>query len=284
MLIYALLLACVLAGNLFSVIMKLAERAGHNVLATGAVNYIVASLVCAGASAVTVGFHASTSTILLGTLNGLLFITSYTILSRALRSAGVAIPQIVARSSVILPTLVCVCAFNELLSTLQWTGVVLLLFAFPFVGTRAIEYRSIPRGRAAALLLMLFVLAGGQTVIIKIFVESGASQERLLFLLCIFGVGAVAGLTAIAAGRIPCRAGEIRMGTVLGLCNLVANLPLLFVLERMSGALAFPMMSGGGVVLAVLITWGVLHERLRTRSVVGAALAAAALFLLKLGS
>ena len=283
MLDWVILIICILAGSLFAQIMKLAERERMSVLATGAVNYVVATSVCAITAAASGGFGASVSTVLLGTLNGVSFVATYFVLIRTLRVTGAAVPQILMRASVVVPTLFSVCVFNEELRSIQWFGLAILLGAFPLVGTRALEYRAIPRRKVIPLLGVLFVLTGAHGVVFKLFAESGAADEKVVCLLFIYGVAGVGAVAAAGMKRRRVGAGELRMGAAMGICNVLAGLPMLVLLERMSGALAFPLVSGGGVIGCLLLARFMLREQLTRRSAAGALLAAAALFLFRLG-
>lgn len=279
---YVFLFICVTAGVMFTIIMKLAERAGLSVLAVGLVNYAVASFICLIIVAATCGLHASRSTIILGVLTGISYSVAYLSLVRAIRMAGVAIPQIAVRAAVVLPTLFSIYFFDETLYLIQWSGLAILLVAFPLVGIRAVGYQPVPARKAIPVLAALVAAVGAQGSLFKLFAESGASQEKVLFLLLVFAVAGIAIATVLVAKRVKWGAGELRMGIALGTTNVFTGLSSLLLLERMSGALVFPLLSGGGVIMCIILTWAILRERLRSRSLIGALLAAAALFLLGL--
>lgn len=280
---YAILFVCVVAGSMFTIIMKLAERTGLSVLAVGVINYAVASLMCMIITAATCGFHASISTVILGVLTGISYAVAYFALIHAIRVAGATIPQIVVRVAVVLPTLFSIYVFHETMYPIQWMGLAILLVSFPLVGTRAVGYRAIPVRKAIPLLAAIVITVGANGILFKLFAESGAPQERSLFLFLVFAVAWIATAAALFAKRVTWGAGELRMGAALGTINVLAGIPLMLLLERMSGALVFPMLSGGGVIACIVLAWVVLRERLSRRSLIGALLAAAALFLLKLG-
>jgi multidrug transporter EmrE-like cation transporter len=133
------------------------------------------------------------------------------------------------------------------------------------------------------LLGLLFVLGGSHGVVFKLFAESGTADQRALCLLFVYGVAAIVNVGVVWARGTSVGPRELGMGTILGICNVAAVLPFILLLERTSGAVAFPLVSGGGVVGCLLLTRVVLGERLSRRAIAGALLAAAALVLLRLG-
>ncbi len=280
---YAILFVCVIAGSLFTIVMKLAERAGLSVLAVGVVNYALAALMCVIITSATCGFHVANSTIILGVLGGISFAVAYFALTHAIRIAGAAIPQVVARVSVVVPILLSIYAFRETLQPIQWIGLAILVVAFPLVVTRAVGYRAIPAKKAIPLLAVIVISIGGNGVLFKLFAESGAPQEKSLFLLLVFAVSGMLTAAALFMKKATWGARELRMGAALAAINVLAGLPTLLLLDRMSGALVFPLLAGGGVIMCIVFARVMLRERLSRRSLIGAVLAAASLFLLKLG-
>ena len=62
---------------------------------------------------------------------------------------------------------------------------------------------------------------------------------------------------------------ELRIGLVIGLCGLLSFVFLLGALKGLPGLVVFPAVSGGNPMVVALGAYGIFHERLGAKGVLG---------------
>ena len=78
-------------------------------------------------------FHVSPSTLQIGTLAGLVFVSTYIMLIHSMHLKGVAIANAIARLSVLIPVLAAIFIWGERLRALEGLGALLALCAMPML-------------------------------------------------------------------------------------------------------------------------------------------------------
>jgi drug/metabolite transporter (DMT)-like permease len=288
----------------FAIAIRFSQKRGANMTAVAAVNYLFAAAFHAAASAAA-GFrvpHASTA--LIGVVGGGAYAAAFFLLQAFMMRRGVSVTGAVTRLSVLVPVAVSLAAWGERASPLQAAGIGLAVLSLPLLSlgpapaARADPpgLRSLGSGRAAALLVGLFVVNGLCLLAPRAFRQTEVQGEDALFLLILFASAALcacavwaaqearvrrAAPTVPAAAR-PALLASALLGIVVGLCNALASRFVVASLVRLTGIIVYPFYSAVGLLLTVAFSALVWKERIRVLEAVGMGLALASIVLVNL--
>ena len=234
-------------------------------------------------------------TIALGAVQGAQFAITVGAIYYLLARSGVGVTFVLIRLSVVIPTLVSLLGFNEILDVAAAMGLIAMLAAIVILGLG-------PVGRAGGgvtwdTALLLFVAIGvtgiGWTAS-KLFTEWRPESFRGTYVVSVFAAASlVAAFTFLGRRRLqPASelagleaAGRPRLGPMMltgllmGTANVAQNIFLIAALAVVPGSIAFPMTTALSVVLTTLagmVVWGERHGPLTS---VGIGLAVAGLVL-----
>jgi len=200
-----------------------------------------------------------------------------------MRWRGLGVVAALLGLSVLVPLSASLLIWHETLGAVQMAGVALALLAIPLL--------SLDQGAANGLRLTwpmalglgaLFVVNGTAWSIQKWYHTTGLSPERPVYFIYLFGVAALVMLGTWAVGSRRLHGASAAWGTMLGGCNVLANLMLLAALDRLPGAVAFPIMQAGIMIVAAgfaALAWRELPGR---PGLAGIAVAVAAVALINL--
>jgi drug/metabolite transporter (DMT)-like permease len=280
---YPLLILSVVVSVSFGHVMKWGQRRKCDLVAIGAVNYVVATVV-SSAIALTQSSEALTpGSWIAAIIGGTSYVVSYFFYSRCIRLAGVSISTTVVRLSVLPAVLASVLLWNERPGTVQTAGILLVLVAMPLLSRQS---TTSPAGDESGpvwiWLIPLFLTTAGGSVAMRLFQEVGTPGSRPLLLAVWFGVASVIALAVLRRQGLGATRDDWRLGALLGTINVVGNTALLISLHYLPGSIVFPASSGGGVMLAVLSAWLLWGERLSRPALAGVAIAVPALVLMNL--
>lgn len=249
----ALLIAIVCTTS-FSLILRGTQRAGQDQFAVMAINYLVASaagLACAGLRT-----HPSPLTLQIGVIGGVTFITTYVVIIHSMDVKGVAVANAITRLSVVIPVLATILIWGERPTSIQAVGAVLALGAMPLLsldkgnGGGGLTRKQVP------LLIALFVTNGGCLLTSKWFHSTGLSAERPLYFAILFGTAALVSLLCWGVWSRRCGWREVAGGVPLGLVNYATGIAVICALDRLPGAVVFPVFAAAGLAFtAGLATW-----------------------------
>ncbi len=300
-----LLALATLFSAAFSLAIRFSQNRGADMTAVSAVNYIVAALFHAAASAVA-GFrmpHAST--LLIGVAGGIAYPAAFFLLQAFMARRGVSVTGAVTRLSVLVPVGVSLAAWGERASSLQAAGIGLAVLSLPLLSlgraplphaAQGSDPRTPGRGAAAALLGGLFVVNGLCLLAPRAFHQAGVEGEDALFLFILFGTAALCSSAAWAAQAARARRAPVEepvsshaplrvsaaVGIVVGLCNALANRFVVASLARLPGIIVYPFYSAVGLLLTVAFSALAWKERIRPLEAAGMGLALASIVLVNL--
>lgn len=193
-------------------------------------------------------------------LVGVFFIGNFLVYSKSVHANGMGITIAAMRLSLLVPVLVSLYLYAEYLTTFEIAGVVLafssLLLLIPKKST--IKIRGV---NAGWLLLITFMLSGFADASLKVYKEDFSLQlnESLFMGMVFFGafiIGLI--LCLIRTGPLITKK-EVQLGAAIGLPNLYSAIFLIYALDGIDGAIAFPVVNIlivlGGTVLGIL-RWG----------------------------
>ena len=180
--------------------------------------------------------------------------------------------------------------FGERPGVMQLVGVALALVAMVVMnvgGKKTAADGKAGASKSGAFLLLLVLLSGGGSEgMSKVFDQVGSEAEKPLFLFYLFSTAAVlTGALALLEYRRTkkkLRWRDLAAGVAVGAPNYLSSLWLLKSLSAVPGTVAYPVVSGGAIVVVTLVSVLFLHEKPTRRQAVGLGLILVSLVLLNL--
>lgn len=181
--------------------------------------------------------------------------------------------------------------FGERPGVMQLVGVALALVAMVVMNVggkrKAAADKAAGASKSGAFLLLLVLLAGGGSEgMSKVFDQVGSEAEKPLFLFYLFSMAAVlTGALALLEYRRTkkkLRWQDLAAGVAVGAPNYLSSLWLLKSLSAVPGTVAYPVVSGGAIVVVTLVSVLFLHEKPTRRQAIGLGLILVSLVLLNL--
>ncbi len=302
------LLFAILFGSLFSVVLKICQRAQIDTQQVILFNYSSAFLLTllpillrmAGPDGVPPqDFSLRPASIGACVLQGVLFLTGFSIMDRCTMRCGVALTTASARASLILPVLLSWILLAQ--PAPSWLAVGLILAAMTLIvlpsgkDSSSPESSAVPqsRGKAALALIAVFIAFGLSDFTLKLAqhtVEPVSAGDSVLMNRQLDALTCVIFLMASIAGLVVCLvSGSFRKhkvgwrsllaGLALGVINIVCTSCSLKALSVLATGTFYPLYNIGIVVVATLIGVLFFKEKLRPLQIAGLAMAVAAIAL-----
>lgn len=221
----------------------------------------------------------SPQTLWLGILFGLMAAGSG-VFNLAALSAGplsLTTPLVGCIGGILLPTVSGVWLFHDASTPIQWVGVVLLLIAIPLMMNPKADRRISLKW--CVLTLLSALCSGAIGLLQKVQGHSAHSDELTSFLLVAFLTYFVIMLVLAAVSRrrevTPAPSGLSLKGNVpliallIGLCTATCHLLNLFLSNRMSAVIFFPLVNGISILGSWLIGVTLFRERLLKQQIIG---------------
>ncbi|MDP6038898.1 MAG: hypothetical protein QGG64_10135 [Candidatus Latescibacteria bacterium] len=267
----ALVLNIVFSIGFFHII-RVAQVKGRNMMVVAAVNYVLASSMCFGFSALSGNTALSQPTLIWGVVQGVMFIATYVLICTSMSLRGMAIGTAILRLSVVIPVLASVFYWGEVPSIFQVLGIGACLVALPLICTRA-EGQAVSQTRlgirGVLSIGLLFVGMGIASIASKAFIEADVPDAHTTFMGVLYGV---AGLGAFVSFILPTWRESwsgLGDGVKLAFVNVLGILTFLVALDEVAGVIAFPVQAVGGLLLNTLFAAWVWRERFVRRTLVG---------------
>ena len=295
----------ILCGALFSALFKICQRQGISTLWAILFNYITATLVSwvplfvgqatGGAAVVNPFAH---SWVWLAFVQGILFMAGFSVMSGCTRYCGVALTNVAARSSLIVPVVLSWLLLSQ--PAPAWLPIVLVLIALAFTALGGKQSSDTnggepPHGLARPWVIMLLVLCfyGISDFSLKVVQDSvtrSCGTDEALLQSSLSALTGTIFLTATVVSLIVavCRPKAKRpvyswkgalIGVVLGLANLCCTACMLRALTQLSTGIFYPLYNIGVVIVGTLAGILLFRERLCPLQCIGLALAIFAIYL-----
>ena len=248
-----------------------------------AANYCVA-LALSSAMFLVNGLHpASSLTIALGFVTGFLYIGGMYLGMTTIGRRGASIAVSASQLSVLIPVSLSVLVFGESLRTNQLIGVAMALISLPLLAAKigAGLDDSLDREILVLIIAQVFVQGFAQFSS-KVLVASGLSPERDAFFLVVFTSATLITVPIALRHCAEITRKDYAYGGVVGVCNLGGNLSILLALAALPGAIVFPFVSSGGLLLVTVIARLLFKERINRVNAIGIALTLAAVLLINI--
>jgi drug/metabolite transporter (DMT)-like permease len=243
------LFLCILSSTMILVVFKLLERFNINVVTAIVINYFTASVL---------GFLAgnrvdfaplSAPWMIMAMVIGFFFVFMFYVIAYSTRIAGITVTSLTTKLSVAIPVLFSIIVFNESVTFLKVSGMILALLAIVMIVYRPHDSKA---GVVTMIFLpaLLFFGAGFIDSMIKYAQEMYVTPgETLAFSTFTFMVAAVISLAVRITRRYPTRGVSwyktVAGGMALGLVNF--------------GSLYFIVMALGSGVLDSSVIFGINH-------------------------
>ena len=237
------------------------------------------SLISACVLLIWTGFgEVSTFTMLLGLAFGAITTVQGIAHIAALQTGPLSYTAVIISFSTLIPALSGVLFFEETLSLWQIIGIVLMLISFLLAGEKKTDDRR-ANFKWLVLSLIAFAATGGIGIMQKIHQSSPYRAELDGFLIIAFFASAVLSLLILPFIKGRYRKKQARSGQwilfflgialLCGVCVAVNNKLNLYLSGVMDSAVFFPVVNGGGLVLATLAAVILFKERLDKKQWIG---------------
>jgi len=296
----------VACSTLIALLLKSSEGSGRNRLTVTTINYVVAASVSlilflgeSGPSpsvsdlAIPLqlrlwepGFppsalHSMVWAVAVGLFGGLAYFAGFMTIQRSIRNNGVAITGAVSKLAILIPMVLSMLFWHNLPGWLQSLGIVLALGAILMAHLSGGEWRQL-RGMDPVLLWMFLSVGMGEFAN-KLFQEYGMDTHKGLFLLTVFLTALVISMAALIRSRQQLRRGDVVMGVLVGIPNMLTSLFLIKSFATVPAVIAFPVYGAGTITLVALGGRLIFGESLRKREWAAIGTAVLAVILMQMG-
>lgn len=265
-------------------LLKAGETRNLRMLNALTVNYLAAGIFAfsaGGLPPVQPDFSASAPLLLFSIVTGALFIANFVVYSKSIHLNGMGVSVAAMRLSLLVPVLVSIMLYQEALSVTKFSGLLLVFAAMALLlpKKKNIRFKNI---NAAWLLLIIFLLAGFADASLKVYEEDfSLRMNELGFMgsvfICAFLIGLI--LSIARKGPLITRE-EFFMGALIGIPNLYSSVFLIYALQGMDGAVAYPVVNILNVTGGVLLGLWWWSDRVSQWQWMGIGIAIAAIVLL----
>lgn len=257
---YLFILLSAVCSLLIAHFLKVTEVKKLRTLNTLTVNYLVASVFALVLGFAKAGWSSiSFELLFLGfcLIVGVFFIANFMVYSKSVHANGVGVTITSMRLSLLVPVLLSILLYNEYLTILKTSGVILVFASLLLLKPKKTEVK-IGSINAGWLLLIIFVLSGFADASLKVYKEEFSTQlNELIFMGMVFLGAFIIGFISILLrkGSVFSKA-EFKQGALIGIPNLYSSIFLIYALEDISGSIAYPMVNmlsvAGGTALGLL--------------------------------
>jgi len=265
-------------------LLKMTEVKGVRTLNTLTFNYLAAFIVALG-----IGLGEPNGDMLTGghyllafcILVGAFFIGNFMVYGKSVHTNGVGVTIAAMRLSLLIPVIISILLYGEYLNLNKVLGIALVLGALLLLIPRKSGLR-IGKINASWLLLITFLLSGFADASLKIYQEQFSSNIGELTFMGLVFIGAfIIGIIACMyrSGPIITRK-ELILGIGIGIPNLYSSIFLIYALNGISGAVAFPVVNTINVLGGTLLGLIIWDDNVSSKQWMGIAIATVAIILL----
>lgn len=256
--------------------LKLVEFRKLNTVRVLTVNYFIATTAAFLFPGNSAGFNMDISTafpaLMLAVIVGVIFIANFFIYSKSVNHNGVGVSVAAMRISLIIPVLLSTLWYLDLLTPLQWVGVMTVFAALFLLLPNKRKMLREPLS-AAWLLVLLFLGTGLGDGSLKIYeVEFAEMLSKQQFMGIVFLSAMFVGLMVMGIRKnwIINRK-ELFLGIAIGIPNLYSAIFLIEALERLNGAIVYSSVNiliVLGATLLGLMRWNDKLSRLQWAGII----------------
>lgn len=276
---FSLILA-IASSAMVSIIMRLSDRKVTGNIAMLTVNYLMCLVVSAAYAGFGNLFPASeglSGALLMGGINGILYLGGFVLLQINVRRNGVVLSSTFMKLGLLVSILVSVVFFREVPDLLQVIG-----FCLAVAAIIQINFKKEAGGKADFKIgLILMLLAGGMgDAMAKVFEELGNPALEPHFLMYTFGMALILCTGFMLSKKQMPGKWEVIFGLLIGVPNFFSAKFLLGALEHIPAVIVYPVYSVATILVVSMTGVLAFKERLEKRQWIGMGMILVALVLL----
>ncbi|MGM0607972.1 MAG: hypothetical protein ACQESP_06110 [Candidatus Muiribacteriota bacterium] len=207
-------------------------------------NYLVAFLFSYYMAYQAGGFVFGWPELICGAFTGILFIFNFFIYNKNIDINGLSLSVGIMRISLVVPVVFSVIFFRELISFMNITGILIILYAFYIISGKKPAHNKL-------FLIFLFLMTGMADFSLKFYETAyGADMNTFLFFL-FFTAFIINSAMLIKQKRVPLFS-NVLTGFMVGIPNQLTSLFFLMGLKEVPAVISYPFFGSGVVLVSVL--------------------------------
>ena len=200
-----------------------------------------------------------------GVVTGLLYYFGFYFYQKSVRENGVSLSIAIGKMGIIIPMLLSLLLWHEIPAPLQWAGILLSMMAIGIININSADFRG---ASIKTSLLLFFIIGGSGDFFNKLFEVNVGSEYSDLFLAVVFGTALIASLNNTVRQKNINRQSVV-YGLAVGAPNMLTSFFLISALSMVNATVAFPLYSGGAIMLSMLWSMFAFGERLKRKDLFG---------------
>ena len=274
------LVLAIFCSSSLSIFTRLSEKTVKNNLSLLAVNYLsccIMAILFTGIDQLFVFQKGSLFTLVLGTINGFLYLYSLILLQKNIKENGIILTSLFNKLGILLPVVISIVLFKEMPTFIQIVGFVIAVGAIIFM-----NYDKDEAGEFKFGLLYLLFIAGITDCMSKLFEVYGNADLSNQFLLYTFLSALITCLVLVFINKQTFTIEEIKYGICMGVPNYLSSKFLLMSLHSLMAVIVYPTYSVGTIVVITLTGLLLFKEKITKKQIVAIIAILLALALLNL--
>ena len=274
------LVLAIFCSSSLSIFTRLSEKTVKNNLSLLAVNYLsccIMAILFTGIDQLFVFEKGSLFTLVLGTINGFLYLYSLILLQKNIKENGIILTSLFNKLGILLPVVISILLFKEMPTFMQIVGFVIAVDAIIFM-----NYDKNEAGEFKYGLLYLLFIAGITDCMSKLFEVYGNADLSNQFLLYTFLSALITCLVLVFINKQTFTIEEIKYGICMGVPNYLSSKFLLMSLHSLMAVIVYPTYSVGTIVVITLTGLLLFKEKITKKQIVAIIAILLALALLNL--
>lgn len=209
---------------------------------------------------------------------GMFFVIMFNVMAQTTQKLGISVASIASKMSLVIPVIAALFLQENInLSAYNYIGIILALIAI-FLAFKKEKQTQ----KSIRIAIILFFGAG----ILDSFLNHIQDQylrsinDFNLFIIVIFFTAFLTGFTAILLKRNKLRFKNIIAGITLGIPNYFSIYFVLISLDYLGGAIVFPVLNIGVVLVSTILSYSIYNENLNKENWLGIAIACVSILLI----
>lgn len=273
----------IVCSMLVSVLMRASEKHIRSNVGMLAMNYVMCTLMALlftrGIRLFPFDTSGSTFAIILGVINGMLYLGAFLLLQWNIRISGVVLPSTFMKIGVIVPIILSITVFGDTPDRLQIIGIVISIGAILLIQLE----KGTAKAKSGIGLVMVMLCGGFANAMSKVYEHYGNAELNDHFLLYTFICAMILCIAICIAKRQKLNLADVIFGMMIGIPNYLSSRFLLLALsDGISPLIVYPSSSVGSIVLITLAGVVFFREKLSKRQIIALLLILVALVLLNL--
>lgn len=283
----------VVFSSLFTLCIKWVHVRGKgDIVAGGAINYIVAALITAVWFVIDGQQSGDVPAMIAGGSMGAVYFIAFFFVIWCVRVVGASSTSVVSVLSMLIPIVFAAIVWQDQPSVLQSAGIALALLSLILIAVKPAKQTTIAKPEAddekakssawtATLILGgFFLLCGLSRVAQEAFKHVSPDTQKPTFLLAAFAVTAIPSAILLLWRRHRILAEEAIVGITMGVANGSQVWFTLKALDLMPGFIFFPVSSAGAIIFTMFCAVLFLEEKISRRALIGIGIAVVALVMM----